>query len=112
MNIARKILLVLSVVSLPLTSLVFAASGPGPGWGGGYLPGHLPGFILLAKHRFDPAVQRLMAERSLRALPLRDGQLYYVYPTNIDPRVEQAQIRYLEYLLDKRAIDEPETDKQ
>ena len=42
--------------------------------------GHVPlaGFLVLAEHRFDPAIQRLMAERSLRALPLRDGQLYYV----------------------------------
>lgn len=68
------------------------------------------GFLVLAEHRFDPAIQRLMAERSLRALPLRDGQLYYVYPIDIDPRLEEMQIRYLEVLLDKRQQDEPDQE--
>ena len=51
-----------------------------------------------------------MAERSLRALPLRDGQLYYVYPIDIDPRLEEMQIRYLEVLLNKRQPDEPDQE--
>ena len=64
----------------------------------------LPGFVVLAEQRFDPAIQRFMAERSLAALPLRDGQLYYVYPLDA-PRaqVEQMQIRYLEALLSREA---------
>ena len=73
--------------------------------------GHLPGFVLLAEQRFDPAVQRYLAEQSLRALPLRDGQLFYIYPTSVaDPYVEQMQIRYIQALLDERAQEnEPET---
>ena len=72
--------------------------------------GRLPGFVLLAEQRFDPAVQRYLAEQSLRALPLYNGQLFYIYPTSIaDPYVEEMQIRYLQALLDERArSDEPE----
>lgn len=62
-----------------------------------------PGFIISAEDRFDPAVQRLMAELELAALPLDRGQLYYLYPIGITPRLEGAQIRYLEALIDKRA---------
>lgn len=65
-----------------------------------------PGFIISAEDRFDPAVQRLMAELALAALPLERGQLYYLYPVGITPRLEGAQIRYLEALLDKRADEE------
>ena len=68
------------------------------------------GFLVRAEHRFDPAIQRLMAERSLRALPLRDGQLFFVYPIDIDPRLEEMQIRYLEVLLEKRQQDEPDQE--
>ncbi|MCB1685694.1 MAG: hypothetical protein R3E82_13775 [Pseudomonadales bacterium] len=62
-----------------------------------------PGLIVLAEYRFDPLVQRIMAERALKALPLRNGQLFYLYPIGADPRLEEMQIRYLEVLLDKRA---------
>ena len=69
-------------------------------------PQGLPGFVVLAEQRFDPAVQRFMAEQSLRAMPLKDGQLYYVYPVNTsNAYIEQMQIRYLEVLLDKRAAE-------
>ena len=74
---------------------------------------HIPGFILLPEQRYDPAVQRYLAEQSLRALPLRDGQLYYVYPINASSAyTEQMQIRYLEMLLSDKAEeeDEPKTD--
>ena len=74
---------------------------------------HIPGFILLPEQRYDPAVQRYLAEQSLRALPLRDGQLYYVYPINTSSTyTEQMQIRYLEMLLSDKAEeeDEPQTD--
>ena len=73
---------------------------------------HLPGFILLPEQRYDPAVQRYLAEQSLRALPLRGGQLYYVYPIDASSTyTEQMQIRYLEQMLSERdREDEPETD--
>ena len=67
-------------------------------------PGAFPGFIVLAEQRYDPAIQRLMAEQSLRAMPLHNGQLYYVYPVEASTAyIEQMQIRYLEALLDKKA---------
>ncbi len=62
-----------------------------------------PGFVIRAQDRFDPAIQRLMAEHSLRSLPLQYGQLYYLYPIGVTPRIEGLQIRYLESLLDKEA---------
>ncbi|MGE0621589.1 MAG: hypothetical protein AB7I04_02025 [Pseudomonadales bacterium] len=65
-----------------------------------------PGFIITADDRFDPAIQRLMAELELAALPLERGQFYYLYPIGITPRLEGAQIRYLEHLLDKRADED------
>ena len=65
------------------------------------------GFVILAEQRFDPWVQRLMAERSLKAMPLRDGRLYYFYPTQGDPYLEEMQIRYLEELLEKQKNNEP-----
>ena len=65
-----------------------------------------PGFIIAAEDRFDPAIQRLMAEFELAALPLERGQLYYLYPIGYTPRLEGAQIRYLEALLDKRANED------
>jgi len=64
------------------------------------------GFIVRADDRFDPFIQRLMAEQSLKALPLRGGQLFYIVPVNVDPRLEEMQIRYLELLLDRQR-DEP-----
>ena len=64
------------------------------------------GFVVHAEDRFDPMIQRLMAEQSLKALPLRGGQLFYIVPVDADPRLEEMQIRYLEILLDRRA-DEP-----
>ncbi len=71
-------------------------------------PGSFPGFIVLAEQRYDPAIQRLMAEQSLRAMPLRNGQLYYVYPVEASTAyIEQMQIRYLEALLDKKARSAP-----
>jgi hypothetical protein len=64
---------------------------------------HYPanGFFVLAEDRFEPWVQRMMAERSLKSLPLSSGRLYYVYPISLDPRIEEMQIRYMEELLEK-----------
>lgn len=67
------------------------------------------GFIVLAEQRFNPFVQRLIAEQSLRAFPLYGGQLFYVGPTGYDRREEAMQIRYLETLLRERAAREQET---
>jgi hypothetical protein len=75
-------------------------------------PRGVPGFIVLAEQRYDPAVQRFMAEQSLAALPLQGGQLFYVYPQNTsNAYIEQMQIRYLEALLKEKQIkSEPAED--
>jgi hypothetical protein len=66
-------------------------------------PNSLPGFVVLAEQRYDPLVQRFMAEQSLRAMPLKNGQLYYIYPVDTsNAYIEQMQIRYLEVLLDEK----------
>lgn len=70
-----------------------------------------PGFIVRAEDRFDPVIQRLIAEHSLRALPLEHGRLYYYfYPVGTELRFEGAQIRYLEMLLDKAAEKKAEQE--
>lgn len=71
-----------------------------------------PGFVIRAEDRFDPAIQRLMAEYSLKSLPLERGQLYYLYPIGITPRLEGVQIRYLESLLDKQAAAAAEAEQE
>ena len=72
----------------------------------------IQGFVVDAEYRFRPEVQRMMAERSLRALPLQDGKLYYVYPMNTGSTVylEGMQIQNLERLLDKKARQEQTTE--
>ncbi len=65
------------------------------------------GIVVVAEHRFDPAVQRYMAERELKALPISGGRLFYIVPVVNDPFVEQMQIRYIEELLDKQQRVEP-----
>ena len=69
----------------------------------------IQGFVVDAEYRFRPEVQRLMAERSLRALPLQDGKLYYVYPMNTGNTayLEAMQIQNLERLLAKDASKQP-----
>ena len=62
----------------------------------------IEGFVVSAENRFNPWVQRIMAERSLKSLPLANGQLYYFYPINRDPHLEEMQIRYVEQLLEKQ----------
>ena len=66
------------------------------------------GLIVLAEQRFNPLVQRLMAEQSLRALPLYGGQLFYLVPVAADRGNEEMQIRYLEVLLRERGQREGE----
>ncbi|MEZ5559321.1 MAG: hypothetical protein R3E86_12375 [Pseudomonadales bacterium] len=71
----------------------------------GAYPEFPPGFVIRAEQRFDPLVQRLMAEHELRALPLRDGQLFYVVPAGMDPHQQEVQIRYIEWLLRQQVIE-------
>ena len=100
MSIGRKLrtLLLAGTMAAPLLSGSAGAASPVSA----AIAWH-PGFVIRAEDRFDPAVQRLMAEYSLRSLPLERGQLYYLYPIGVTPRLEGMQIRYLESLLDKQA---------
>ncbi len=66
------------------------------------------GIVVVAEYRFDPAVQRYMAERELKALPISGGRLFYLVPAFSDPLIEEMQIRYIEQLLDKRRPIEPQ----
>lgn len=97
------------LIAAGLLALTQSASAT-PALAGG--PVWQPGIIVLAENRFDPAIQRLIAEYSLRSLPLRRGQLYYVYPPGINPHIEEMQIRYLELLLEKRAAKDSEPDAE
>jgi hypothetical protein len=77
----------------------------------GFQPGYVPGFVVLAQHRFDPMIQRWLAEQSLKALPLRNGQLFYIIPVDTNPMQEQFQIRYIEEMLSRQPV-EPESDQR
>ena len=103
-------LLLACVLSAPLlasASLPLQAATPA----GAAIAWH-PGFVIRAEDRFDPAIQRLMAEYSLQSLPLERGQLYYLYPLGVTPRLEGVQIRYLESLLDKAAAAEASAETE
>ena len=79
--------------------------------GVGFQPGSVPGFVVLAQHRFDPMIQRWLAEQSLKALPIRNGQLFYIIPIDTNPMQEQFQIRYIEEMLSRRPV-EPAPEKR
>ena len=64
-----------------------------------------PGFVITADHRYDPAIQRLLAERSLKALPIRGGRLFYIVPQDSNRMIEAMQIRYIEELLYRRNVE-------
>jgi hypothetical protein len=66
--------------------------------------------ILNPDARFDPLVQRMMADNVLRAMPLRGQMIYYVVPQTSDPMMQEMQIRYIEQLLEKYQRDEPAED--
>ena len=71
--------------------------------------GAIQGIVLAAKHRFDPAVQRYLAEQSLAAMPIKDGLLYYIYPIHSNnAQLESFQIQNLERLLEKQQAQEEE----
>lgn len=101
----------LLLVGLTVLTQLSPAQPPvfAPGLANGFAPGL--GLIILAERRFDPFVQRLMAERSLRALPLYGGQLFYLVPTGSSSVQEEMQIRYLEVLLRERGRRETESGR-
>ena len=68
-----------------------------------------PGFLIFAEHRYDPSVQRMLAERSLKALPIRGGQLFFIVDQHDDRLIEEMQIRYIEELLSRQKF-EPRPD--
>ncbi len=71
---------------------------------------HLPGFVVAADLRFDPAVQRMIAERQLKVLPIYDGALFYIVPEPSSAHDEAMQIRYIEALLTRREqLNEPDS---
>ncbi len=64
------------------------------------------GVIISAERRFDPLVQRLIAERELVALPIAHRPLFLLVPMSRDPYHEQSQIQYLEHMLRERAASD------
>lgn len=70
-----------------------------------------PTLILLSQERFNPAVQRLLAQQELKALPIGDSGVIFVIPMYQDPLLEEMQIRYLEQLIDEMEIDQPTADE-
>ena len=56
-------------------------------------------FVFRTEARFDPLIQRLLAEDVLRAMPDSDGKVFYVVPRGGTELLEEMQIRYLEELL-------------
>lgn len=104
MNIRTSLLL--AALGLASASAAAVPTGALPAPNG--IAGHWQlsqGFIVRADDRFDPFIQRLLAEESLKALPLRGGQLFYIVPVNVDPGLEEMQIRYLELLLDRQEVE-------
>ena len=63
--------------------------------------------IVFPEHKYDPAVQRILAEENLRALPIGSTGVIFVIPVYEDPMLEEMQIRYLEKLIKKLESDEP-----
>lgn len=107
MKIRRSLLLagitasVFGLASLTTPPAAAFARPEPPGWQLGQ------GFLLRPEDRFDPFVQRLLAEQSLKALPLKGGRLFYIVPVQVDPRLEEMQIRYLELLIDQQDLEPP-----
>ena len=47
----------------------------------------------------------MLAERSLKALPIRGGRLFYIVPQGSNRMIEEMQIRYIEELLSRRNVE-------
>ena len=56
-------------------------------------------FIFKPEARYDPLIQRLLAEDVLRTMPMGDRNVFYVVPEGGTQLLEEMQIRYLEELL-------------
>lgn len=70
-----------------------------------------PTFLLSAEQRFDPAVQRWLAASELAAMPLENGQRFYIVPNTGSRIAEQAQIQYLERLIARRQAEAAATER-
>ena len=111
MKLKKRILVggLACVMALALSTSASANHGYGmPAPYAGFQPGYVPGFVVLAQHRFDPMIQRWLADQSLKALPIRGGQLFYIIPVDTNPMQEQFQIRYIEEMLNRQPV-EPES---
>ena len=103
---------ILACATAALSSTASANHGPtASAPSAGFQPGSVPGFVVLARHRFDPMIQRWLAEQSLKALPIRHGQMFYIIPVDTNPMQEQFQIRYIEEMLSRQPV-EPESDQR
>jgi len=58
-------------------------------------------FIVSSDARFDPMVQRLLAQNALRAMPIGNDALLFVIPENGDVILQESQIRYLDELMQR-----------
>jgi hypothetical protein len=58
-------------------------------------------FIFRPEARYDPLIQRLLAEDVLRAMPMGERNMFYVVPEGGTQLLEEMQIRYLEELLQR-----------
>jgi len=58
-------------------------------------------FIVSSDARFDPMVQRLLAQNALRAMPIGNDAMLFVIPDNGDVILQESQIRYLDELMQR-----------
>jgi hypothetical protein len=58
-------------------------------------------FVLSGDARFDPMVQRLLAQNALRSLPIGNHSMLIVIPDDADAVLQEAQIRYLNELMQR-----------
>lgn len=76
--------------------------------------GHgVQGLVVLAEYRYDPVIQRWLADQELAALPLHNGKLYYIYPVHSsNAQLESMQIQYLESMLSKKRDEASEEEAE
>jgi len=97
----RLVAITLAVVALAAT----AAEGDRAAYPHHAVP--LAGLVVFPDQRFDPLVQQLLAREEMRSLPIGSSGVLYLYPVHQDPSLLEAQIRYLQQLLDRPGADEP-----
>lgn len=66
--------------------------------------------VFRTEARFDPLIQRLLAEDVLRAMPKSGGDVFYVVPQGGTQLLEEMQLRYLEELLRRYGEAGPSTE--